>query len=500
MNKYDAIVVGSGYSGLISALSLLNSGNKVLLLDSNNNIGGMSKSIVKGRFEFETAIHNLFIKKNYDAKYKIENILSKCGFKGEFNYASLPELCRIITPDVDYTMPFGIENFINKMESYVVGSEVSMKTFFELATECREALDYVYSNLDRLDIDYIKEQYNNFMRISTYSVSKVLDTIEMPIEAQEILNAMWIYFGSSETELSFVEYAVFLINAVEYGLQVPVDRSYFISSTISNDFLERGGEIRLNSKVTKLLVEDNKINGVKLEDGTMLYANFVVVNSSLNNVYGKLISPEDVPRKALKNVNKRELGGKLFSVHLGLNRSASELGLTNYMYLLYNSLDSDVEYSKMKQVSSGNQIAIVHNNASDSYSPLGTCMISLNTIFFEESFGDYINSDNYYEECDDIAYNLIDTFQKRTGVRIIDYIEELEIRTPIDNVVISDTPDGSLYGYKLKGLDNLLPRMLNKSREDYIEGLEVCSGFDSDIFGYNSSFIAGYDASKVGDK
>ena len=51
--NYDVIVVGSGNSGLISAITLLNDKRKVLLLDSNNNIGGFNKGVVSGRFEFE---------------------------------------------------------------------------------------------------------------------------------------------------------------------------------------------------------------------------------------------------------------------------------------------------------------------------------------------------------------------------------------------------------------------------------------------------------------
>ena len=47
------------------------------------------------------------------------------------------------------------------------------------------------------------------MRVSNYSISKVLDAIGMPIDVQEVINALWIYFGSTEIELSFVEYSVF---------------------------------------------------------------------------------------------------------------------------------------------------------------------------------------------------------------------------------------------------------------------------------------------------
>lgn len=506
MKKYDCLVVGAGNSGLVSALSLVNDGYKVLVLEKNNNIGGLSRSLVKGRFEFETSLHNLYLNGTSLNEYRIENILKNNNVSNEINFSTISELCRVITPEIDYTMPLGINKFTKKMEEIVPGSEESIKLFFDLAKESREALDYIVKNKDNVDYDYIKENYNNFMRIASYSVSKVLDTIGMPIKAQEIINIMWIYFGSTETELSFVEYAVFMLNAIEYGLQVPSDRSYDVSLTLADAFLSRGGEIRYNNEVINLLVDDGKINGVKLKDGEIIYANKVIVNSLLSNVYGKLIDANEIPRKALKNINKRELGGRLFSVHLGLNRSAKELGLENYSYIIYQSLDSDVEYNRMKQLTNGNQVAIVHNNAIKNASPAGTCMISLNTVFFDDSFGKSLEKENYYEEIDEIVHRLIEVFEKNTKVRILDYIEEIEIVSPIDNIEISGALDGNTYGYKLTGLDNLLPRLLNSKNEAYIEGLYTCGGFDGDLYGYNSSFASGIDVYKsvkkdiVGDK
>lgn len=503
MNNYDVIIVGANNSGLVSALSLIKKGYKVLILEAHSNIGGLSNVIKKGRFEFENSIHNLYLNQVNERVYSLTNILKECGVNDDINYSLVPELFRVITPNHDFTMPFGIEEYKKKVLELVPNSEASLNTFFELALECREAMDYVVLNKDNLDYDYIKSEYNNFMRIASYSISKVLDAIDMPIEAQEIINSMWIYLGSSETELSFVEYAIFLLNAIEYGLKVPTNKNYDISLTLANKFLEKGGTLKLNSKVVKLLIDENKVNGVRLLDGSVYYANHIVANTSLNNVYGKLLNPDEAPREALKNINKRELGGRLFTVHLGLNRSAEALGLNNYSYIIYHSLDSDIEFNRMKEIANGNQIAIVRNNAVKDASPLGTCVISLNTIYFDDCFGKYVEEDRYFIDEREIAQRLIDVFQKYTRVKIMDYIEEIEIVSPLNNVVVNDSPEGCVYGYRLTGMDNLLPRILNSKNENYIEGLYVGSGFDGDLYGYNSSFVKGLECAteiKLDDK
>ena len=102
MNNYDVIVIGSGNSGLLSALSLKVDGYNVLLLEANNNVGGLSKSIVKGRFEFNNILHSLFLKNKTTDRFRIDNVFSKCKIEDELRFSPLPELCRIITPNADY--------------------------------------------------------------------------------------------------------------------------------------------------------------------------------------------------------------------------------------------------------------------------------------------------------------------------------------------------------------------------------------------------------------
>lgn len=494
MNNYDVIVVGAGNSGLTSALSLLNDGKKVLLLDNHNQIGGLSVPKIKGRFEFQNTFQQLYINNINNEKYKLSNILKRCGAVEDVEWSQVYGLYHIITDDKDYTIPTGTENFLNAIEGYVPGSRDSVATFIDLAIECREALDYVYKKIDNIDYDYLKSEYNNFLRVSTYTLSQVLDSLRIPVAAQEIINALWIYYGSSETELSFVTYATFLINLIEYGIKVPTYGNYDISSFIANNFLERGGTIRLNSKVTKINVTNNKVTGVTLDDGTQYTCPKVIVNGSMTNVYTKLIETKHLPENAIKALNSHHIGAKVLTINLGLNRTAREMGLNDYLYLLYQSLDSDVLSNAMQDKNHKNIVAYVHNNANRFASPDGTCLLSLHAVYFGDCFGTISSPNNYFNEIHVIANNLIRAFEKKVGVNIKNYIEEIDIISPIETAYQTDAPDGTTYGYTLSYHDDLLPRMLNKKNEVYISGLEICGGFDSDAYGYASSFMSGIDS------
>lgn len=497
MKKIDAIIVGASNSGLMAGLELLNKGNNVLLLDEHNNIGETTKSVRCGRFNFERNRNGYYLG---DSKrsYRLDNLLLKVGINDDTYLNSLDNFFTVICDNEKYTMPFGLDNFKNKLEEYVPGSKESVEKFYELADECCKAMDYIVENIGKhISLEEFNEQYHEFVRVSAKSVSNVLDDIEMPLKAQEILNACWIYFGSSELELSFAQYAMFLYDAINYGLYVPVNGENDITMLLANAFLERGGEIKLNSNVERIMVEDGKVTGVKLQDDTIYSAPIVICSSLANKVYTELIEPSDVPREAIKSVNAREVGASLFRINLGLNRTVEEIGLDEYSYFIYDSLDSDKVVSSLGEPYNTNEIVTVENVINPDASEKGTCIINISTLVLGSMFDEYIDNTNYREYLEEEATRLINKLESTLHVRIREYIEEINITTPVDYSYLSKEHYGTMFGYKIKGYENLLPRILNYENEIYIDGLYLCGGFSGDAYGYDSDVMSGYIAARV---
>lgn len=490
---YDVIVIGAGNGGLISALEFAKENKKVLVLESNNVSGGFASSFKRGRFEFEASLHELC---GYGTKEKpgeIYNLFNKLGIADDLEFVTVPEAFHVYSMDTkeDYKMPFGMQEFIDKMEEYVPGSETSMKKFFILAEETKEAFAYLEENKNNIDNEVLLEKYANFMKVSTHSVAKVLDSIKMPKKAQEILTSYWVYLGSSASTLSFVHYASMVMSYINLGAQIPVNRSHGISAVIENEILKNNGEIKYFSTVQRILFEDEKIVGVQLSDGKKYFAKHVICNCSPTLVYGNMIPKKYVPKNALKLTNSRVLGARGFSIFLGLNQSAEALGLTDYSYFIFHSLDSDKEYQNMSRMDNNSSVAIVLNNAIKDCSPKGTTIMNFTSLFFGDVFTKNVTEENYFELKNKIAENIISAFEDTTGIDIKPYIEEIEIATPVTYARYGKHPDGVIYGYKVTGLDNILPRIMCMDEEEYIPNLHFCGGFDIRADGYSSAYISG---------
>ena len=77
MADYDVIVIGAGNGGLAAAACLAQKGVKTLLLERHNVPGGCATTFVRGRFEFEVALHQLSGLGSADKPGPLRDVLEK---------------------------------------------------------------------------------------------------------------------------------------------------------------------------------------------------------------------------------------------------------------------------------------------------------------------------------------------------------------------------------------------------------------------------------------
>lgn len=493
MKKYDSIVIGAGNSGLVSALRLVKSGKKVLVLESNSLPGGFATSFTRGRFEFETSLNGLLDYGTKENPGTIFSLFQDFGIEDKISFSRVPEAYHVysLNTNEDYKMPFGIPNFIEQLEEYVPNSRNSVENFFELALECRNAMQYITQNSENVDESILLQEYPQFFKVCEGSVSKVLDSLHVPSKAQEIITSYWTYFGSPSSALSFAHFASIFYTFIEKGILIPKKTSHDISLTLAEEIEKGKGEIKYLSTVKSILFEEEKIAGVCLTNGKKYYADHIICAISPTKVYGTMIPSNKLPVKATKLTNSRVLGLRGFSIYLGLNQSAKDLGLNDYAYFIYHSLDSNKEYELMNSLQNTSSVAVVMNNADPSCSFKGTCILKITSFFSGDDLSKSLTYENYFAWKEKYAACIIDAFEDATGILIKPYIEEIEIASPVTFARYSQHPGGVICGYKATGLDNLLPRIANETNENYIPNLRFCGGFSTYMAGYHSTYLSG---------
>ncbi|MDD5016717.1 MAG: NAD(P)/FAD-dependent oxidoreductase, partial [Eubacteriales bacterium] len=481
--SYDAVVVGAGNGGLVSGVVLARSGLTTLVLEKHNIPGGFASSFVRGRFEFETALHVLADYGHEGDRGNLGRFFDEIGL--DVAYMEVPEAYRLITTkdpegNLDVVMPMGVEAYIDKMEEYVPGSRESVTKYIELSKEVYEAMQYLGKNKGNVDRKELLDKYGNFVRTCAYSQQQVLDALKMPKKAQRILNAYWTYLAVEMERINFTIFGVMIYALLEKSAFIPKLRSYEISMALDRKIKEYGGEIEYNTKVEQILVEDGRVVGVKTQQGEYIKTDFVIANASDHTVYANLIYPKsEVPKMGYQMCNARKMGPGGVVVYLGLNKSAEELGITEYEYLIYDSMNTkdcyDAFFTRSKTKA---QATACINKVIPDCSPPGTCIISFTVLNDGYSWAD-VKPEDYFEEKTRIAQDIIDEFEAATGVNIKDSIEEIEIATPETFANFNCKYNGSIYGYEIEPWDSIIPKTMtiDDADENPIHGLRLVGGF-----------------------
>jgi phytoene dehydrogenase-like protein len=102
-----------------------------------------------------------------------------------------------------------------------------------------------------------------------------------------------------------------------------------------------GGEIRLRSRVAKILIEDRRAVGVALSDGSTLRARRIFSNADPQQTYGQMIGPEHLSRRLKKKLAKTRYSLPSISLFFAIDCNPRELGMDsgNIWYLKTGDLD-----------------------------------------------------------------------------------------------------------------------------------------------------------------
>ena len=492
VKSVDVLVVGSGNAGLATAATTAKLGLSTLLVERHNVPGGSASSFRRGRFEFEPSLHEMA---NFGPPEQPGDVRDFFDWLGvEVEMLPVEDAYRTIVtgPDgYDVSMPFGIPNYIAKMEQVAPGSAASMGAFFSLVGDVGRAMGYLAAAKGNPDLEVLMAEHTNFMKVSNSSVGDILDMIGMPEKTQHILLTYWPYMGTPRSQFTFVMYALILYRYLSLGAYIPRGRSHELSLALVKNIRDNGGEVWFNTEVAQLLVKDGRCYGVVTKDGMEIHADAVVANFFPNRAFSSMMDEDQIPVAEVKRANARRIGMSGFSVYLGLSKSPEELGIKDYSVFMADKADSEALFEGMHTLDN-NTFSIMNclNIANPGCSPEGTSLL-WSTQLFAPGVWDNVKPEEYKALKNRMAQKVITQYEEATGIIISDCIEEISIATPVTFARYLNSPQGSIYGYHTANWDSMLPRIMGAPTEKSIEGLYFAGGHGTRTLGYGSTYVNG---------
>ena len=513
--EYDVIVCGGGNGGLAAAARLAKAGYRILLIEQHNIPGGCATSFVRGRFEFESALHELCFVGTDGTPGFVYKMFDELGIDIDWKFD--PNMFRAIVKGDDGfdVVVRGGDAFVDSIEEAVPGSGEHVQALLDIADNVNETLDYMEKVNNKPNVFSVFAKHRNFLRSSSHSLTEVEDALEIPEKAKNIINSYWSYLGAIPEELNAMHYMNMLKSYIDYGAAMPSGRSHELAEGLMTSIRENGGEVWTGCKVTRVITNARgRAIGVEVDDGEdgeaadkqggikkilhplekhtakgrAVYAKEIISNIIPHNVFS-MMNRLHIPVKDIKLANARKIALSAFTIYLGLDANADELGIKDYTTIIMNDAGPKVQIRD-----GGFYIVNCLNRTVPQASPEGTCMLFFTIMMFGSDFPKNIRPQDYKKYKNDMAEKYIRDYEELMHVDVMGHIEEIEVATPATFARYLSTPEGSVYGYQLSRWDGLMARYLRADAENAIPGLHFAGGHTKMGDGYSSAFKSGIDA------
>jgi phytoene dehydrogenase-like protein len=326
MSEYDAIVIGAGHNGLTAATVMARGGMRVLCLEKNHFIGGMATTteLARGyRFELAGSI-----------QFPIPNEIFE-----DLEFAS----CPIYEPEVQsasigasgeppillYSDPNRLlEHLSDSLGLDAVLGMAEVAAWAEAPARAIGRFDVRKppKSLDEMWASASNEKERQAIRTAMFgSVMDVIDRFLPGREKHAQVRSMLAFLSVNSTYRG--PYSPGSALCLAFALASPGDATMSkvrggigtMSEHLLGLFEHHGGELRRHVKVSNIVTNGDRVEGIALADGEVVTAPVVVSNLDPTATFTQLLDREALPAEFVQRIDAIDHRAAYFQIHFVLN-------------------------------------------------------------------------------------------------------------------------------------------------------------------------------------
>jgi all-trans-retinol 13,14-reductase len=338
---YDAVVIGSGMSGLTTAALLSDLGWKVCVLEQHYTAGGFTHSYERAGYEWDVGVHYIGEVGAPTRTRKLFDYLSG----GRLEWAPMDaEYDRFYIGDKVFTAVAGKQAFRDNLVRQFPNEAQAIDRYIALLDRSGDALSAfgMGRGMPQWMGKAIKPWFNwkrrGAYRRTTWDVLSRLTDDEDLIAT---LCGQWGDMGMPPKRSPFMAHAMIARHYL-YGGYYPVGGAWRIADTIIPKIQAGGGEVFTYAGVAEIEVADGAVTGVRMQDGHRIECACVISSAGVDNTFNHLLADpvaEQSGYRRLMGTVQASVGH--LGVYIGLKGTAEEIGLPRTNYWIYPSNDYD---------------------------------------------------------------------------------------------------------------------------------------------------------------
>ena len=346
-HRYDAIIIGAGHNGLTCACYLARAGLKVLVLEQYHTVGGMTVTEEETLPGFWSDIHA--------SGYQLAN-LSPVP-----NELGLLDRYELIEPEIPFshTFPNGdlisvhrdIEKTVAEIAPYSPKDADTWRVLMHQFLAQKDAITAaMFSPPPPFAAASAKFATSPAgMEAYRFSMQSVRSWADQMLEAEAtktLFGSFATFLGASPDDAGGAElgwlFASVLQNA---GNNLVKGGMHRVTLALAEDLRARGGEIRTNALVEKILGDPKRATGVRLSNGEEIFVSQLIAsNIDPGHLTIDLLGPEMVGTDIANTMKLYEWGDSVFVMFVALEspvnyKAGSAARQSAHVHLTEPSLD-----------------------------------------------------------------------------------------------------------------------------------------------------------------
>ena len=328
---YDAIIVGGGHNGLTCGAYLARAGLRTLVLERRHIIGGaaVTEEIHPG---FKVSRFS-YIMGHLHPKVIDELELGRFGLE----HLKVPDVVYPLYDDDCITFTSDPERNLKQIARFSKRDAEVYPDFFAAMTE---AIQIMRELLLQTPIDPAKRNWNTakeglrllwryrkagdqFYRLMDALTMSAYEYVAQWFESDVVRAVLcyWATIGSNASPRSGgTAYNILYHLVAEAGMGFARGGMGAISQAIAQSGQQHGMEVKTDSPVAEIIINNGRAEGVRLENGDEYRSRLVVSNAAALVTFVDLVDPKYLPSSFKEHLRRYRSKGIVFKINLAVER------------------------------------------------------------------------------------------------------------------------------------------------------------------------------------